>query len=479
MSYGIASYGEITYAEDSEFDGVYNDTISENLTVADTLATDAVLSSTLTDIFNLDDSVPPWEWYDTLTDIFSIDDTLSSKITWQEIMSETINLNDLYGDLQFLTDGYSLDDATSDHYLHKYVCMDMFELTTFCQRGWIGSPVDGFNISDDLTYKVLGFITEQISLDGTLTSSGIFNVVSLENVETGDTLYITFPISVLEDLTVDDTVAGIRQLLVSLLSGLTVDDLLGSYGIFLTAQGEYISLADAVSLDSWEALLDALTVDDAVDIQRLASVLVLDSTELSAILGVNTEGLLEAIEGFVLDDSNVTQQVGPREVQDEVVVTHVGDHYEVSVWVMNPENYAVSNYSFGFTEGCVFGQDHLFADETGLYLLGGERDVCGDINSVITTAAMDFGSTNMKQVPSVLLGTNGTDLVLEVSIDGDATARYEVCSLPDNLETKQIKVGKGLVGHNWQFTLMTADNSQLDLDSFEFYPIVLKRKHNG
>lgn len=198
---------------------------------------------------------------------------------------------------------------------------------------------------------------------------------------------------------------------------------------------------------------------------------------LTGAVSEHIKGFLEAVSGLILNDSNSSKHDGVVSVTDSFKISHLFDPVNMSSWVMNPENYAISNYSFGFTEAARFGNSYLMADDTGLYVLGGDTDNGTSIVSVLTTAGMDFGSTGLKQVPSVLLGTDGTDFILQVSVDGKVTARYEINYLPSNLETKQIKIGKGLIGYNWQFKLIT--DNDFNLDSFEFYPIVFKRKHNG
>ena len=64
---------------------------------------------------------------------------------------------------------------------------------------------------------------------------------------------------------------------------------------------------------------------------------------------------------------------------------------------MNPENYAISNYSFGFTEAARFGNSYLMADDTGLYVLGGDTDNGTSIVSVLTTAGMDLDPLDLSR----------------------------------------------------------------------------------
>ena len=90
---------------------------------------------------------------------------------------------------------------------------------------------------------------------------------------------------------------------------------------------------------------------------------------------------------------------------------------------------------------------------------------------------MAFGTSSLKQVPEALLGVNNTGkVVLVISVDGSHTAYYQLNPASQNLETQQIKIGKGLYGRYWQFELVTVDNSTFDLDTFEFFPVSFGRK---
>ncbi len=117
------------------------------------------------------------------------------------------------------------------------------------------------------------------------------------------------------------------------------------------------------------------------------------------------------------------------------------------------------------------------ASNQGLYLFGGTLDETSYIKTKIKTASLDFDTSSMKQITSVILGaTNSGKVVLKVSIDGDQTVYYELRPSSRNLENQRLKIGKGLYGRYWQFELITKENSTLDLDTFEVLPIIFKRK---
>ena len=108
----------------------------------------------------------------------------------------------------------------------------------------------------------------------------------------------------------------------------------------------------------------------------------------------------------------------------------------------------------------------------------GSRDEDAFIQSKITTAGLTFGKRTEKQIPQVFLGISGTEHVISVSTDEKSTVYYTTKSRPqDGLATKTLKIGKGLIGNTWQFSITDKDQDDFDLDSLEFFPIFLKRKH--
>jgi len=149
-----------------------------------------------------------------------------------------------------------------------------------------------------------------------------------------------------------------------------------------------------------------------------------------------------------------------------------------SGWVMNPETFSVWNYeNYNFNSFATANNEVYAAATDGLYRISGSDDDGVDIESRLTTAAIDFGTKNLKQVPQVYLGmTSDGTIVLKVRVDNKYDVWYEATPVEDYQHTHMVKLGKGLVGRNWQFELVTKDNSSIDMESLEFYPVVFKRK---
>ena len=495
MSYGQTSYGELSYGEDYlEIESGLSETISESVTVEDVLSvnwvSNPIISATLgiSDIpsiiiyeISLDScSVSVFETgYVTLlvSEILSSSDSITVSVVFSDSQLDGMTVLDLFGTLDIILE--NIEVVTSYSFPIFANAFDFYTVSDSLYIQLYDTLLDVLLTSDILDYRILGEIIETFTTSDVLLGQGDFKVFVVENLENNDSLVIGLPTTITDSLELNDTPSGIREQLVSILNNLVVDGTLLSAGSFIVNQDEVFNILDAIGTDAFEALVSSLTGSDSLSVRLVASMALTGSMELSEALTQSVEGFLKAIEDFALNDLNDTQTDGVVSVSEEINITHLFNPVNMRSWVMNPENYAVYNYTFGFTQTTRFGSSYLMADDTGLYELGGTTDAGESITSVITTAALDFGAESLKQVPAVLLGTNGTDFILQVSIDGGKTARYQINHLPDELGTKRIKLGKGLIGRNWQFTLITDNNSEFDLDSFEFYPIVFKRKHNG
>lgn len=496
MSYGQVSYGELSYGEDySTTSSGISASVTENITVAGVLLVNWTSNPTVQDDYTLTTAyLAAHNRFDILADIFSADDTydlfqylvvsevssINAGLTSSGILhwnlTDTFDLSDIFGDIERLYAAVLLTSVTGIAY--KVYITDGTEVSEFIPGYLYYLGIEEQVLINDLLLPVaLGLIAESIESSDVAFTTGSFNILAVDGFKTGDTLYLSISASLLEDLGINDLTNVSKKQLVSLLSKLALNDIPGSAGVFQNSQGEILTLADLIRSGAIETLIASITASESLDVRLILSLGVLGSMGLTGAVSEHIKGFLEAVSGLILNDSNSSKHDGVVSVTDSFKISHLFDPVNMSSWVMNPENYAISNYSFGFTEAARFGNSYLMADDTGLYVLGGDTDNGTSIVSVLTTAGMDFGSTGLKQVPSVLLGTDGTDFILQVSVDGKVTARYEINYLPSNLETKQIKIGKGLIGYNWQFKLIT--DNDFNLDSFEFYPIVFKRKHNG
>lgn len=340
-------------------------------------------------------------------------------------------------------------------------------------------PSDQVNLSTAISLKTVVSIIEAIRVSSNLSPRSTFGILAIDGVNSSDRIYVSFPISVIDILTIDDTIVVNKGVFSSILSEIEIAESLSSRAVLHNLQTDDIFIQDVAEKFFSEVISDIFSQSDTLIVSRITDVVGSELLNISDSILENIRYGIEVISSFfVSEDPIITTSDSFVNVQDDVIISHIFEKVDIDGFVLNPENYAVSKYLLGFTESAAFNNKFLFADDQGLYELGGTTDNGTAIVSTITTPAMDLGSSNIKQVPSVMLGTNGTSMILKVSVDGSHTTHYQITENSSALMTKHIKIGKGLIGKYWQFTVI-ADGVDFDLDTFEFYPVIFRRKHNG
>lgn len=344
-------------------------------------------------------------------------------------------------------------------------------------------PVLSDTIEMDHGAIVLSQITqifENVTLSDVLLSGGIFYDLISENATLRDIVQVAIFGSVNEDLTLADELSILSIIGMTIADSISLDDavvLLGNYsstildnlvlndsviGAFIELLAETINASDTLSsmLEMNNILAEDITVDDTLS----------DSIRIAALLE----------DGITLSDTQMLNALLTGTIEDGIkffIEGNIADE-DFSGWVINPEGFSTYNYDFEFKHSAIFGDKYLFANTNGLYELGGTTDAGTDITSAITTAALSFGTSNIKQVPQIYFGTNASKMYVEVRVDDQDTGRYELIETTGgDLNTKHIKIGKGLKGRYWQFRVVDSKDPSFDLDSIEFMPVAFKRKY--
>jgi len=332
------------------------------------------------------------------------------------------------------------------------------------------------NLSESLILKIL----ERLDLSDNLTGPRTTTDNVAEVLSITDSILIGFIIPILESLVISDInnaditkVAEVKELILSLDSTsnlvtfnntlLEVLDILDTlnYGVSKTIT-EIVALSDLVSstLKAVNTIVSTILCSESVDIH--SSIFLFNSEELS---------ILDITENKVLFNSLL---------KDDLIISvggiEGGEDY-IS-YLLSPETFSISTYSnYDFYGSAKIDGKYLFINKNGLFKYGGDTDDGEDIISRIKTAAMSFGTSNLKQLPNFYMGlSNSNKIVLKVSVDGKADIFYKLNKTSENLETQKIAIGKGLIGRYFQFEIITQQNTQFELESLEFYPLTLKRK---
>ena len=339
--------------------------------------------------------------------------------------------------------------------------------------------LEGFTLTHTTFTDVIFAIVENMAASDTATSSAtVINIVS-------------------SDIVMDD-------LLKVILSGIISENIEVVHtevisGMFLSGIVDIINTSDSLSnkLTALNTLALTLTVADAVihgasgsiseniEVTHVTLELLSGFAEIIEALTVTLTGtnsllfISEVDDDFTLDDINLTTTTLVEtllEGLDMITLSQDGDVY--SGWVMNPETFAIWNYdNYNFNSMATINRKTFLANSTGLYSMEGSLDGTAFIESKLKTAALDFGTSNLKKVPDMYIGasTDG-DIVVKVSTDERVEVTYRLNSPTIVSDLQTIKLGKGLIGSLWQFEVIDVGATELDLTSIEWIPTVFGRK---
>lgn len=342
------------------------------------------------------------------------------------------------------------------------------------------SVLDSMDFTEGLSYSELANIIEEINmLLNIQTNQNTSDSVS-ELLNIIDSQYIILDEISNDLLTLsEDSVPVINQI-IFLLDDIRMSEVWFNNSSIVVDINELIDILDNVSYGILKTILETLNISDTL------------SQLITAITNIN--------DGIILSFSNAPSSLYLHIIEDEMDMLETIDNFTIfnsllsdnfiltiedskgddtySSYLLSPETFSVSTYSnYNFTGSCKFNDEYLFINENGLYRYGGTLDDSEIIQAEIETAALSFGTSNLKQIPNFYMGlSNSNKIVLKVSVDGQATVYYKLNKKTDHLQSQLIKIGKGLIGRYFQFELITQDNTQFELESLEFTPITLKRK---
>jgi len=150
------------------------------------------------------------------------------------------------------------------------------------------------------------------------------------------------------------------------------------------------------------------------------------------------------------------------------------------VWVVNMDPNAAGQYASGQYDNYGFnsffesdGKYYGVADD-GIYELAGSTDAGSTIDWQVDFGTSNCGIPARKKILNVYVGvTTGGTTYMKVNVDGtEHTYRVEACTRgPYDFRAK---IPHDIQGHQWGFTLMSSDDT--DLIGVEFVPANLTRR---
>lgn len=345
----------------------------------------------------------------------------------------------------------------------------------------INQIFEDLTISDTSLFQLINIIREQITLTENAIPQSNRSMSVLDNISLDDKILVELLGIISENITTAETLSALLNLYGTLQEHVSTSDTLSSSATQNVLIASAFTLNAALNLTEWIG-----TIEEGVTTSEALTSVYMASEALSELLSVS-DLPTNHIRISVLADETVdlagvlaSQSVMNDLIEEDAVfILSFDDGSTVyQGFTLNPETFSVSEYdNYNFNSSAEFNGDYLLANSTGLYTMEGGTDAGDYITSKITTAALDFDTSSIKQCPKVYLGINNdASLILRVSVDGKYTSTYELELDSQDLTTQIFNIGKGLKGRYWQFELQTKGNSEFDVDELEFFPIQWGRK---
>ena len=118
------------------------------------------------------------------------------------------------------------------------------------------------------------------------------------------------------------------------------------------------------------------------------------------------------------------------------------------------------------------------AKSDGIYQLDfSDTDNEEEIVARIKLGTTDFNNTNKKRLEQCYLGIRSDEgLYLKTITDEKRERIYKLVDTNPREHISRIKLHKGAEGVFWNFEIENIDGGNLEINSIEFYPMILKRK---
>lgn len=402
---------------------------------------------------------------ETVSDIFKLSDTTITSLFTSAL--ETINFNEYFN-----------NQGSTYHITVEDIAQFIEVFQNIIREGNL-SLSESVDFSEQVVIDNIFTISEIITLTESLSRSSVSAYILSEIITLSETLVAPLNLLVVDSVMFSDILSSFVNQTVKLSERFRGSDSLTIKATHYALLTESIKILEYLLPFYAETLIDGVKLGDVLSSAVDAKVSLLESLIVSD-TPTNSAAIYALVPETVdFSESLVTQATFNEALSDGFII-RIGDDTEDTYlgWVLNPENFAVSNYTnYNFNSMCNFNGMVLMANTNGLYQMEGNMDEASYITARVQTPAMQLGTSNKKQVPEIYLGvSNSKKVVLRVSVDGRSTVDYILNKSSTNLQTQTMSIGKGLIGRYWQFELITKDNTEFDLESIEFYPVSLGRK---
>jgi hypothetical protein len=213
----------------------------------------------------------------------------------------------------------------------------------------------------------------------------------------------------------------------------------------------------------------------AVQLPRARSTL-FGSVGTTAYLQASLHAMESALVGFQQTSASINVTL----TRIEANATNELSGEFVEAIVMNTETAALSHYTnYELNSMCEFNGVYLGAGPDGIFILdSGDTDDDTNIDALISTGDLDFGSEYAKRLTDLYIGMRSDgDMTLRISTDEGDPVEYTVSTFEvATLRQRRAKTAKGARGKYWRFELENTDGCDFELDSMNAATVSTARR---
>lgn len=334
--------------------------------------------------------------------------------------------------------------------------------TTSAIRTVYGPLFDALSLGDayDFGSAVTAQLLEQLGLTETLIYRAVLrttNTLTLADAP-GGLLLISRAIA--ERLTLSGTQQAALIVYAQML------DTLIAQGLHQLAHG--LSITDAL------ALADAASRAVTTQVAHAATIALIDA--------ITSAFTIAAQDSINLSDNLATALLTTASLEDTLafVLKFPLAESAYEMWVVNADTLGATQYTdMPFGSLASFNGKTYGIMETGLYVLSGDDDDGNPITARFRTGFLDLGSPNYKRLLRGYLYLKADeDVILKTITDHYGERRaiwYRLLAKPsDHLETRRVKLGRGIQARSWSIEVANVDGGTLDVRDMKILPVVLQ-----
>ncbi|RLC11313.1 MAG: hypothetical protein DRI24_18970 [Deltaproteobacteria bacterium] len=338
--------------------------------------------------------------------------------------------------------------------------------------------------NDNIHWKRGISIYETFHISPEITSTGTFLFDLIDAIHVVDSHSLGYLVSFYDGMNFTGDSDADRILAMSFVDALVFSSGMDTKHKAIMSIAEVFASVDALSSGFAFDLLESLGVADLTDGQHLLmfhvleSMLIDDNVEMQARISLffNEDLHIEDItsaKGFLVANFSESFQISG------VLNTPEG---VFEAWAVNVETRAPYQYTnFPFNSFAMIGGRYYGADESGLFALDGTTDDGENIDAVIRTGLINFGTTLFKRIPRAYFGYTSTGQFLFNTItteEGKKIERwYELKEkIANDTTNARVKMARGVKSVHWQFEIVNIDGASFDLDDVKLMPTILNRR---